>query len=107
MTDITYGLDKNHRNGAEIGNATAEGRGLLERWFATSRELERIKGHVNSAQCAYNNAHNALGKWMMPSDARPGEKFSIWFGDTMIEVTNTRGVDGHDYVISERRRGPK
>jgi len=67
----------------------------------TKERLADAQRKVSRESCAANNARNALGKWLMPYDAKVGEKFSVWHLDSLIEVTVTNG----DPELRIRTRG--
>lgn len=52
------------------------------------------------------NATNALGKRLVPEDAAAGERFCVWIGDWLYEVTKNHG-GRHDYTIQTTERGRK
>ena len=84
-----------------MSNVTNEGEQLIKLWVGTKERLADAKRKVNRESCAANNARNALGKWLMPHDAKVGEKFSVWHLDSLIEVTVTNG----DPELRIRARG--
>ena len=81
---------------------TKDGKDYIDRWTAAQEEVRRCKSSLNSAECEMSNSTNALGEWMMPNDAKNGEKFCVWYGDSMIQVV--KQVNG-DYDITVRARG--
>lgn len=84
--------------------ASTEGARRIERWEQAKKSLERAKSAVNSAECELANATNDLAKWMLPEDAKPGEKIGVWHLDSLIQVEASK--DGmHDAVITIRKRG--
>jgi len=84
--------------------ASMEGARLIERWEQSKKGLERAKSAVNSAECELANATNALAKWMLPEDVKPGEKICVWHIDSLIQVEAS--ADGrHDAVVTIRKRG--
>lgn len=82
--------------------STAEGNAKIEAWKEAQKRLERARREVNSAECDLANATNALGKWLMPPDAKQGEKIAIWYVDSLVEATM---VDLHSFEVSLRYRG--
>jgi len=77
------------------------GKALIDAWVTSKENTKSASSLLNSRECAEANARNELGKWLMPDDAKPGEKFSVWYGDSLIEVTVTNG----DPDIRIRTRG--
>ena len=82
-----------------MGEPIKEGRDLIERWQHATEALARAKSQVNSAECELTNAINALGKWMLPPDAKKGEAFCIWWGDSMIQVVNNPQFGRGDFEM--------
>lgn len=83
-------------------DVTREGRNLIDRWSRAVSQLKAAKNAVTRAECELSNATNALGKWLMPDDAKEGEKFCVWHGDSLIQAEN-KGNRHH--AISVRKRG--
>lgn len=65
---------------------TSEGERLVKAWLDAKQEVDRTKSHLNRAECDVTNTQNALAKWMLPEDAKPGEKIAVWYGDSLIQV---------------------
>lgn len=85
---------------------TSEGKRLIERWLSAQNELEHCKSRVNSAECDLSKSQRDLAKWLLPDDAKPGEKIAVWFGDSLIQVE----APGSDITsggarVSVRKRG--
>jgi hypothetical protein len=72
-----------------MSNVTEEGKHLIERWEHAKTNAADLKRSLNKAECEESNSSHALGKWLMPHDAKLGEVFSVWHGDSLIEVTVT------------------
>lgn len=81
---------------------TDEGKRLIDRWVAARDAKKRAEDALNREQCEVANSTNALGKWMCPPDARDGETFCVWYGDSLIAVTRK---DEHTFDIVIRSRG--
>jgi hypothetical protein len=61
--------------------ATNEGRRLISEWQeAVERERQLFRDHIGAVNHE-REARQALGKWMIPADAKPGEKFGVWERD--------------------------
>lgn len=82
---------------------TSEGERLVKNWLSEQEHLERCKSDLNRAQCDLANAKNALAKWILPNDAKKGEKIAIWYGDSLIQVEVEN--EFHDTTITVRVRG--
>lgn len=81
---------------------TDEGKRHVDRWREAQTDLSTAKSRLSTAECELANATAALGKWMCPADAKVGEKFCVWYGDSLIEVELS--VTG-SYKVSARNRG--
>lgn len=85
---------------------TSEGVRLIKDWERAKRSLENAKSAVNSAECDLANATNVLAKWMLPSDAAPGEKICVWHLDALIQVeAGKEPTSQYDAIITIRKRG--
>lgn len=68
------------------GELTGEGTRLVKAWLDAQERLRRAERDRNSAECDLKNSANALAKWMLPEDAKPGEKIAVWHVDSLIQV---------------------
>lgn len=84
-------------NNAQVTDATGE---KIKTWLHAKHRLERAKRELTSAECELANSTSALGKFLCPDDAQPGEKFQIWFLDGLIEVTKAAQ---HDFSVGWRK----
>lgn len=83
-------------------DVTKQGKELIERWKSADVSLNHAKSNLNRAECELSNATNALGKWLSPDDAKEGEQFSVWYGDSLI-TSESKG--NMSYKITVRKRG--
>lgn len=67
-------------------NVTSDGERAIKDWLAAKERHEQARRDENRASCDESNAETALVKWMLPPDAKPGEKIAVWFGDSLIQV---------------------
>jgi hypothetical protein len=88
-----------------MSDVTNEGERLIKDWQAALTAKDRAKSDLNRAECEAMNAENALAKWLTPDKAEPGEKFSVWYGNGLVEVTI--GVPGQDSKVRWRQRNTK
>lgn len=84
-----------------VGTITKDGESLVAAWESTAQRVRDLKADLNRAECEASNATTALGNWMVPKDAKEGEKFSVWHGDRLIEVVCVRF---NTYTVGIRRR---
>jgi hypothetical protein len=84
------------------GDVVPEGKRLIDSWEAAGKRLQGAKSDLNRCEVAARNAEQALAKWLLPDDAAPGEKFAVWHGNELIEVT-TASL-GRDHEVSKRSR---
>lgn len=87
-----------------MADVTPEGERLIKDWQAAQERLVRARSEVNGAECAVNNAMNALGRWLAPDDAEKGEKIAVWYGDSLVQVEIVNPFS-NDYEITIRQRG--
>ena len=73
------------------GDVTSEGTRLIKRWFGAVECLSQARSNTISCECEVANSANELGKWLLPPDAKPGEKIAVWFGDSFIQAEVTAG----------------
>jgi hypothetical protein len=75
----------------------------IEEWQLAEKRVEDLKRQLNSADCARNNARSALGKLLIPDDAKDGEHFHIWVNkdgkDRMLTVSLVHG----DHLLNWRK----
>lgn len=79
-----------------------EGEDLVDRWQKAKISLKRAESSVSSAQCEVTNATNALSKFLLPKDATRGEKYCVWFGDSLIAA---EVADVGDPIVTIRLMG--
>jgi hypothetical protein len=83
---------------------TSEGTRLVKAWLGAQDEVERAKSRLRSAECDLANTQKALAKWMLPEDAKPGEKIAVWYVDSLIQVEVP--LQGHMTIpVTIRKRG--
>lgn len=85
------------------GGVTSEGEQKILRWLRAKEAQEQAERELNRRQCDTSNSKNDLAKWMVPGDAKPGEKIAIWYGDSLIQVEVNN--PGHDHIVTVRSRG--
>lgn len=86
-------------------DVTLKGAELIKQWMGSVEMVARAKQQLNRAECDQANATTALGKWMTPDDWKPGEKFCLWYGDSLIEVSPVERSGNGTYEIIVRTRG--
>lgn len=82
-------------------NVTRDGERAIKGWIAARDSLKRAEGAVARAELEMANASADLGAWLLPHDASPGEKISVWYGDALIQAEVTNGAP----IITVRSRG--
>lgn len=78
-----------------------EGLSLVKDWCAAREEVQRYERHIARTQAQLKEAEEALGKWLLPRDPLPHEKYCIWVGDSMLACE----FDGKDVHVSIRSYG--
>lgn len=69
-----------------MSEVTEEGKRLINAWTAAQDRIANLRRQMTDAQNAERTATALLANWLKPHDAKPGEKFSVWFGDNLIQV---------------------
>lgn len=86
-----------------MSEITPEGERLVSAWEAARQRVERAESELNGARCDANNTERALGKWLLPNDAKPGEQFAVWH-DKLLYVASIQTFNG-DPKVTIRERG--
>lgn len=73
-------------------------------WRFAQRELERLRLQCADAVNIERSAENDLAKLLLPRDAKEGEKFCVWFGDSLLEV-EAKDLDSRSNTVRVRTRG--
>jgi Ni,Fe-hydrogenase III large subunit len=75
---------------------------VIEAWRLSEKRVEDLKRLLNTAECDRSNARSALGKLLVPVDAKDGEHFHIWVNvdgkDRMLTVSLVHS----DYLLNWR-----
>jgi hypothetical protein len=87
-----------------MSEATSDGKRLIDAWVGAQERERLAQSELNSARCEVSNSQRALAKWMLPDDAKVGEKIAVWHGDSLIQVEM---LSHGDAVVSVRTRGRK
>lgn len=85
-------------------DVSSDGQRLIRNWMAAASNVECAKQAVNRTECALTNATNELARWLLPDDAKVGEKISVWFGDSLVQVEKTSD-NPTDGTVTIRKRG--
>lgn len=76
---------------------------LLGQWINATETLKVARSAVIREECHLRNAESALAKRLIPQGAQPGEKFAVWVGDSMVQVTINPSI-GCDPTLTIRNR---
>ncbi len=63
-----------------------EGKHAIERWMRANEHITQLNRQLSTARSEANMAEEALLKWLLPPDAKAGEKIAVWFGDSLIQA---------------------
>lgn len=69
-----------------MSEVTAAGSRLITQWLSAQEQVDRTRDELSRRHLDLREAETALAKWLTPSDAKPGEKIAVWFGDSLIQV---------------------
>jgi hypothetical protein len=83
-------------------DVTNKGKELIERWKDATRGEESAKEKLLKAQRELQTAEEHLAHWLLPEDAKDGEKFCVWYGDSLITASES---DTNGYEVTVRKRG--
>lgn len=83
---------------------TADGEMLIKRWMSALRHVEQLTRQLFGAKAELDDAVSELAKWMLPDDARTGEKISVWFGDSLVQVECADAGSTHRITVRQRGR---
>ena len=90
-------------------NVTDECERLIKAWRDTIDLTSSLRNELNRAETDRRNAAVALGRWLTPGDAKAGETFCVWHGDSLISAEvitpSTTPAAGGDFRIGIRMRG--
>jgi len=83
-----------------------EGKRLIEQWLGAQRRTAQAELNWRDCTRDEREAETALATWLAPSDAKPGEKIAVWYGNSLIQV-EVGGVvsgegDGPQHVSTSR-----
>lgn len=84
---------------------TSEGERRIKRWENAINDERRARSDLTSAECERENAATDLGKWLVPSDAKEGEKFCVWYGDSLIQAEVVGNPVNNNFKLTIRARG--
>lgn len=80
----------------------SEGQRLVDDWLAAQEVTKDARNRLRLANNAEREVHDVLAKWLMPHDAKPGEKIAVWSGNVLaqVEVGGVVSGDGDPRAIS-------
>lgn len=73
----------------------------IKQWKAAFEEVQQLRRQLRAAECELLNAETKLAKGLLPKDAKAGEQFCMWYGDSLIAAKHING----NYVVSLRTQG--
>ena len=84
---------------------TKEGADLIREMVRADERLQWARQQVEICICDLAKATNAVGKWLVPEDAKPSETFQIPYSDAFLQV-HISGV-GRDAFNASWRNNKK
>lgn len=66
---------------------TNESAKLIKDWQRTKKQAVNARQNYLSSLKSREAAKRKLADWLLPKDAKVGEKFCIWYGDSLIQVS--------------------
>lgn len=67
---------------------TIAGEELITNWNNRDKKVRRLLQELDQARKDEAIAAQKVADWLKPSDAKDGETFHMWFGDSMLAITN-------------------
>lgn len=84
-------------------DVTSKGRELIERWRVAEKQVASARESLTKAQRELQSAEEHLAMWLLPDDAKEGEQFCVWYGDSLIAAKELPRDAG--YEVTTRKRG--
>lgn len=84
----------------DVTNKTKE---LIDRWQAATKRVAAQREILVKAERELQTAEENLAMWLLPEEAKEGEQFCVWYGDSLVSVKELPGDDG--YEVTTRKRG--
>ena len=78
-----------------------EGEELITRWRNSVKQKQNVLDNLTKANRELQTSEEKLAMWLLPKDALEGEKFCIWYGDSLISVQENEA----GYIVEIRKRG--
>lgn len=83
-------------------DVTSEGQRLIDAWLKHEECVWLAESELTRAKRNAEETKVSLAKWLLPDDAKFGEKIAIWHGDSLIQV---EVETGDHYHVTVRKRG--
>jgi hypothetical protein len=93
-----------------MGDVTSEGQRLIANWLRAKQEEERTSRELSARERDTRDAARALAAWLLPDDAKPGEKIAVWWEDNLFQATKAPAPVGEQAFTDEvivRKRGKR
>lgn len=84
---------------------TAQGAGHVAEYLGSLDDVKYREREKIRADGRLYDAQQKLGKWLAPEDARDGEVFCVWYGDSLISVKCRYVIGTINYDVSIRTSG--
>lgn len=79
---------------------------LVSRWLTAFAKHTAAGRELNERETVLREAEKSLGEFLAPDDAKPGEIFNIWYGDSLLAVRVSLDTDlKKRYDVSIRKLG--
>jgi len=82
------------------------GRRLIDAWHDATQRLENSQRAITAAKNELAEATRKLGAWLLPEDAKPGEKIAVWDGDWLIQA-EVAPLGAPPYITVRKRGRPR
>jgi len=84
-----------------MSDITRKGLDKVKQWKRANENLAYCQSQLDKAECVATTATMELGKFLLPHDAKEGEVYCVWFGDSLVSGQK----EGDDVIVKLRTKG--
>ncbi len=84
-----------------MSDVTRQGHDLIQAWVNAEEQMSAAYKRAHQAKALRDAARDALANWLLPEDAKEGEKIAVWNGASLIQIE----VAKPHPIITVRQRG--
>lgn len=83
---------------------TREGEGLVVPWLRARKRVAELNAQLGNAEREEEMAASALTVFLVPEDAKVGEKFCVWYLDGLIQLEIMPPPQSAEITVRKRGR---